>query len=51
MLMGILLYGLPLFVLMLIWEYFLGGTLWHHRTLTVFFFIIIGACSLGDYDA
>lgn len=43
MLMGILLYGVPWFLLMLIWEYFLGGTLWHHRTLTVSFFIILGA--------
>ena len=37
MLMGILLYGVPWFLLILIWEYFLGGTLWHQRTLTVSF--------------
>jgi hypothetical protein len=37
MLMGILLYGVPWFLLMLIWEYFLGGTLWHQRTLPVSF--------------
>jgi hypothetical protein len=42
MLMGILLYGVPWFLLMLIWEYFLGGTLWHHSTLTVSFLIILG---------
>jgi len=43
MLMGILLYGVWWFLLMLIWNYFPGGTLWHHRTLTVSFFIVLGA--------
>jgi hypothetical protein len=43
MLMGILLYGVPWFLLMLILEYFEGGTLWHHRTLTVSFLIVLSA--------
>jgi hypothetical protein len=43
MLMGILLYGVSWFLLMLIFESFTGGTLWHHRTLTVSFLIILSA--------
>ncbi len=46
MLMVILLYGVPWFLLMLIWEYFPGGTLWHHLSVFIIFAALVGV-SIG----
>jgi hypothetical protein len=41
MLMGILLYGVPCSVLTLFWNYFLGGTLWHHLSVFIIFAALV----------
>ena len=42
MLKGILLCGVPWLLLMLIWEYFPGGTLWHHLSVFIIFAAPVG---------
>jgi hypothetical protein len=44
--MGILLYGVPCSVLTLFWNYFLGGTLWHHLSVFIIFAALVGV-SIG----
>ncbi len=46
MLMVILLYGVPCSVLTLFWNYFLGGTLWHHLSVFIIFAALVGV-SIG----
>ena len=46
MLMGILLYGVPCSVVTLFWNYFLGGTLWHHLSVFIILAALVGV-SIG----